>query len=344
MLSAMTGRLGIEGRISRATIESALLRDNPLNDPSERDVYVYVPPGGDDTTRYPVIIMLPGYNSNHRSILSYSPWKPNTLEAFDAQIRRGESKPAIVVLPDCMTRWGGSQFVDSPATGRYQSYLADEVIPFVDEHFPTIPERGARAATGRSSGGFGALRLAMDRPETVAAVASHAGDAAFEISMRPMFTSAAIAIERAGGLEAFAARLPDGGPRGSMEFDAAFVLAASAAYAIECGPSEPYCELPVDVGSGALREDVFAAWLAHDPVMRAETQAGAAALAGLSGLFIDAGLSDEHGLQYAARRFAQAARAAGARVHLDEFEGGHRGTSHRYETSLPWLVDALTRE
>ncbi len=330
------------GQLNKTRIPSACLKGNPLGDPHERDLYVYVPPASRPGQRFPVVLLLPGYGSNHLSILSYSPWKPNTVERFDQQVQAGESRPAIVVLPDCMTRWGGSQFIDSVGTGPYQTYLADEIIPFVDAHFPTIPRREARAVAGRSSGGFGALRLALDRPDTVAALASHAGDAAFRVSMRPMFTAAAIGIERAGGLAAFAERLPQGGPRSAQEFDAAFVLASSAAYAPEPTRAFPHVELPFVEGSGELHEAGFARWLEHDPVERmARSSEG---LAGLSLCFIDAGLSDEHGLHFAARAVAKGCAALGAKVVHEEFEGGHRGTSYRYEKSLPVLVAALDHE
>lgn len=334
----------MHGRIERKRLTSRCLAGNPLGDPHERDVYVYVPPTARGGQRFPVILLLPGYGSNHLSILSYSPWSRNTVERFDEQVARGESPPAILVLPDCMTRWGGSQFVDSLGTGRYQTYLADEVIPFVDQHFPTLPAREARAAAGRSSGGFGALRLALDRPELVSAVASHAGDAAFEVSMRPMFTSAAIGLERAGGLAAFAQRLPDGGPRNTPEFDAAFVLAASAAYSPDPDGSFPHVALPFDPITAEPRESVFALWRAEDPLTRMRSPEASAVLRGLSLLYLDAGQSDEHGLQFAARALASAASRAGAPVHLGEFPGGHRGTSHRYALSLPALARALTAE
>ncbi|MBK8412479.1 MAG: esterase [Sandaracinaceae bacterium] len=262
----------MHGRIERKRLTSRCLVGNPLGDPHERDVYVYVPPATHAGQRFPMILLLPGYGSNHLSILSYSPWSKNTVERFDEQVARGESPPAILVLPDCMTRWGGSQFVDSRGTGRYQTYLADEVIPFVDQHFPTVPAREARAAAGRSSGGFGALRLALDRPELISAVASHAGDAAFEVSMRPMFTSAAIGLERAGGLAAFAQRLGDGGPRNTPEFDAAFVLAASAAYSPDPDGSFPHVALPFDPVTAEPRKSVFDLWHAEDPLTRMRAQ------------------------------------------------------------------------
>ncbi|MCA9578526.1 MAG: alpha/beta hydrolase-fold protein [Polyangiales bacterium] len=333
----------MHGRIERLRLAGRCLEGNPLGDPHERDVYVYVPPTS-DSARLPVILLLPGYGSNHLSILSYSPWAKNTVERFDEQVVSGQSPPAILALPDCMTRWGGSQFIDSAGLGRYQSYLVEDVLPAIDAHFPTIPSAEGRAVAGRSSGGFGALRLAMDRPGVVSAVASHAADLAFEVSMRPMFTSAAIGLEQAGGLAAFAERLPNGGPRSAVEFDAAFVLAASAAYSPDRGAPFPHVALPFHMESAAIRTDVFAQWTAHDPLTRAHTVMGGQALAALSLLFVDAGNRDEHGLHFGARALAARCRELGAQLRFEEFDGGHRGTSHRYELSLPLLAEVLTTQ
>ncbi|MBW1830957.1 MAG: esterase [Deltaproteobacteria bacterium] len=288
----------MQGRVVRTSHQSQCLSDNPLGDPCERDLYVYLPPQYDGTRRFPVVMMLAGFGATNHSIASWSPWQPNTIELTDQLIADGRCKPAILVLPDCFNRWGGSQFVDSDGTGRYQTYLADEVFSFVDAEFQTIPKREGRAVVGRSSGGFGALRLGMDRPDVVSVIGSHAGDAAFEVSMRPMLTSAAIAIDLAGGLRAFAEDIPAVGPKNATQFDAIFVLAASAAYS-------------------------------PDPTKT------------MSLIYVDAGNRDEHGLHFAARMLDEALRKRGLPVHYEEYEGGHRGTSWRYEVSLPQIVEAL---
>ena len=328
----------MNGRVIRTSHESACLRGNPLGDPHERDVYLYLPPQYDDRRRFPVVMMLAGFGSTNHSIAAWSPWKPNTVELFDDMVASGKCRPAILVLPDCFNRWGGSQFLDSKGAGAYQTYLADEVFPFVDSELKTIPDREARAVVGRSSGGFGALRLGMDRPDVVSVLGSHAGDAAFEVSMRPMLTSAAIAFDRAGGLERFADEVPVTGPQDATQFDAIFVLAAAAAYS----PSDerfPFADLPMDVATGALRADVWQRWLAHDPLLRID--AAAAALREMSLIYIDAGNRDEHGLCFAARMLNDALLQHGLPVHYEEYEGGHRGTSWRYEASLPQIVEAL---
>jgi len=328
----------MKGRVVRTSHQSLCLSDNPLADPHERDLYVYLPPQYDGKRRFGVVMMLAGFGATNHSIAAWSPWKPNAIELFDRLVAEGRCQPAILVLPDCFNRWGGSQFIDSEGTGRYQTYLAEEVFPFVDAEYQTIPRREARAVVGRSSGGFGALRLGMDRPDVVSVIASHAGDAAFEVSMRPMLTSAAIAIDLAGGLRAFAEEIPSTGPQNASQFDAIFVLAASAAYSPDRA-CFPFAQIPMNTETGEFREDVWARWLEHDPLLRIDTSA--AALQAMSLVYIDAGSRDEHGLHFAARLLKDALCERGLPVYYEEYEGGHRGTSWRYETSLPRITEAL---
>ena len=331
-------RGSMEGRVVRKTHSSQCLRGNPLGDPDQRDIYVYLPPGYDGGRRFPVVMMLAGFGSTNHSIAAWQPWKPNTLELFDQLVTEGRCGPAILVLPDCFNRWGGSQFIDSAGTGLYQTYLADEVFAWVDAEFATIPKREARAAIGRSSGGFGALRLGMDRPDVVSVLGSHAGDAAFEVSMRPMLTSAAIAFDLAGGVEAFAEEVPAAGPQNASQFDAIFVLAAAAAYSPDPGRF-PYADVPVDPSTGELRAEAWSRWLQHDPLVRID--AAAPGLREMSLIYVDAGDRDEHGLHFASRLLRDALKERGLPVRYEEYEGGHRGTSWRYEVSLPRIVEAL---
>jgi enterochelin esterase family protein len=238
-----------------------------------------------------------------------------------------------------MNRWGGSQFIDSAATGRYQSYLADEVVPFVDSHYRSLPVREGRAVIGRSSGGFGALRMGIDRPDVFAAIGSCAGDSAFEASILPDLTRAAIAYDRAGGLAAFINRFES--DRARVDFNALMLLAYSAAYAPAPEAGFPFCELPVEPHSGALREAAFARFLAHDPIQRVLQNPDALRSASL--VYLDAGDRDEHGLQFGARRLAALLSERALPVHHEEFEGGHRGTAHRYEVAWPLLISACAR-
>jgi enterochelin esterase-like enzyme len=325
----------LAGRIDRHRIASRLLRDNPLGDAHERELLVYVPPEYDASrARYPVVMMLAGYGGTNHSLLNYDFFQPNPVERFDRMLREGRCAPGLLVLPDAINRWGGSQFLDSEATGRYQSYLADEIVPFVDAHYRTAPLREARAVVGKSSGGFGALRMGLDRPEIFGAVGSHAGDCAFETSILPELRDAAIAYDRAGGITAFIERFAQEPSR--VSFSGIMLLAYAAAYAPDRTRALPFCELPVDIRTGELREAIWERFLAHDPLVRIAHNERALGDATL--VYLDAGNRDEHGLCFGARRMAELLRARGVRVEYQEFDGGHRGTGHRFEISLPQLL------
>ncbi len=332
----------LRGRIELPRFDSRLLAGNVLGDPSEREVLVYLPPSYDEGARFPLVMVLPPYAAGHRSLINYKLWEPDLFARYEALLAKGEAFEAILVAPDCMTRWGGSQFVDSAATGPYQRYLVDEVLPFVDGRYRTIPRRAARAVLGQSSGGFGALRLALDRPEAFAAYGSHAGDSAFEVSIRPSFTSAAITFDRAGGVAAFLERFEERGPQGAGDFEAIMTIATAAAYAPEPDAPFPHAALPFDIRTGMPVDAIWQRWLDHDPLIRLQRDPDA--LKSAAKVFLDAGDRDEHGLQFGARRMAERLRERGVDFVHEEFPGGHRGTAYRYDQSIPLLVAALERQ
>src|SRR5260221_5496199 len=82
-----------------------------------------------------------------------APYRQPFTELADAVFARGEAPPSLVVYVDAWTAYGGSQFVNSPGTGRYHSYLCDEIVPCVDGRYRTVPEAAHRAIMGKSSGG-----------------------------------------------------------------------------------------------------------------------------------------------------------------------------------------------
>jgi len=331
----------LRGRIELPIHSSALLKGNVLGDPHEREVLVYLPPGYDDapSTRYPLLMVLPSYAAGHRSFTNYRPWEPDLFDRYERLLAAGEVPEAILVAPDTMTRWGGSQFLDSPATGPYQRYIVEEVLPFVDATYRTIPERAARAVAGRSSGGFGALRLAIDRPEAFAVYGSHAGDCLFEASIRPSFTSAAITLGRAGGPAAFVERFAERGPRGAGDFEAIMTIATAACYAPDMDAAFPHVALPFDLQTALPVDATWARWMAHDPITRLD--ADPEAVKDAVYVFIDAGDRDEHGLQFGAREVARRLRDRGVHVLHEQFEGTHRHTAHRWDRSLPLMLREL---
>ncbi len=324
------------GTVDRVRFQGAALAGNALGDPVERELIVYLPPSYvTSQRRYPLVMVLPGFAATNSSLLNFKPWEPNLFERYERLLGQGCGE-AILVLPDCFTRLGGSQYIDAAAQGNYQRYLADDVLPFVEARYRTLGTRGSRAIVGKSSGGFGALRMGFDRPERFAVVASHAGDCAFDLTLRGRFTEVLPVYEKHGGQAGFLAALADRAPRSQSEFHALEMLALAHAYADG--------ELPVDAYTAALIPARWQRWLAADPVVLAQASSEAKSPKTLKDarlVFLDAGRSDEYGLQFGARILAGHLRSAGAAVEHEEFDGGHMGTAYRYDVSLPKIIAAL---
>ena len=330
----------LAGRIEENVVDSELLRDNPLGDPHQRPVYVYLPPGYDDSDqRYPVVYTIQGYTGQVRMWFNRTPFRRPYPELADEVFASGEVPPAIVVYVDAWTAFGGSQFLDSPATGRYHSYLCDEVVPWVDERYRTIADREHRAIAGKSSGGYGAMITPMLRPDLFGSLATHAGDALFEVCYQPNFREIARLLrdEYDGSYDKFLSDVRGRlfGTRDS-DFELIEMYGYAAAYS---GNDDGTVTMPFD-DTGALIPDVWARWLEWDPVLMAARAEYREAVRSLRSVWIDAGNRDEYHLDFGAvafRRALDGAGVAGENVHFELFDAKHGGIEYRYPLALTWL-------
>lgn len=326
-------------------VPGSTLQGNPLGDPALRHVPVYLPPSyrASDTKRFPVIYLLAGFASTGMSFLNFGFGRPTVPEMLDSLIQKDEMPETIVVMPDCMTRYGGSQYVDSAATGPYESYLTGELIPHIDRQFRTLPSARHRAVAGKSSGGFGALRLGMRHPELFSAVGCHSGDMDFELCYRPNFPVAARILEKYdGSIETFFTRWEslDKKPRG--EFALLDMMAIAACYSPD--PSKPApgnMQLPFEPRTCQLVPEVWERWKRFDPLTMLEESKYQDALGSLRQLFFDCGSQDEYNLQFGHRRFSARATELGIAHRYEEFPDTHADTSYRYRVSLPLLAEAI---
>jgi enterochelin esterase family protein len=326
-------------------VPGSTLQGNPLGDPALRHVPVYLPPSyhASDTKRFPVIWLLAGFASTGMSFLNFGFGRQTVPEMLDSLIRRGEMPETIVVMPDCMTRYGGSQYADSAATGPYESYLTGELIPHIDRQFRTLPSARHRAVAGKSSGGFGSLRLGMRHPELFSAVGCHSGDMDFELCYRPNFPVAAQILEKYdGSIETFFTRWEslDKKPRG--EFALLDMMAMAACYSPD--PSKPApgnMQLPFEPRTCQLVPEVWERWKRFDPLTMLEESKYQDALGSLRQLFFDCGSQDEYNLQFGHRRFSARATELGIAHRYEEFPDTHADTSYRYRVSLPLLAEAI---
>ncbi|WP_162909338.1 alpha/beta hydrolase [Aggregatilinea lenta] len=329
-------------RVVQPVVVCAALRDNPLGDPAERRVAIYLPPGYDDdpTRRYPSLYLLSSHGSTGPALLNWQPWDVSIVQQLDALIASGRMAPAIVVMPDLWTRFGSSQFINSAGIGRYEDALVGEIVPFVDTQYRTLPDATHRGVVGRSSGGYGALVQAMHHPEVFGAFACHSGDLYWEYTCLPGLSKMHQQIAQVGGLDAFIRDIPSIRPKGGAFWELVMTVCWAAAFGDN--PDAPHgFDLPIDPDTGALDETVWARWLAHDPLRKLDDPAYADALRGARLAFIDVGSYDEYQLQVGARLLHRKLDALGIAHEYQEFPDGHRGTHYRYETSLPLLAEAL---
>src|SRR5262245_6406930 len=120
------------GRVVVHRVESQVLRGNALGDPADRDLHVYLPPDHDPAKPYPALLGLAGFTGTGGMFFNLDPLGEDLRRRLDRLIGSGACPPVIVVAPDGFTRVGGNQYINSTATGRYEDYLVDEIVPFVN--------------------------------------------------------------------------------------------------------------------------------------------------------------------------------------------------------------------
>jgi S-formylglutathione hydrolase FrmB len=335
----------LAGRLDRDVIVSELLRGNPLGDPHERPLWVYTPPGYDDdsTARYPAVYVIQGYTGHLGMWANRTPYRQPFIETADAVFASGEAPGCIVVYVDAWTAYGGSQFVDSPGTGAYHSYLCEEVVPWVDGRYRTVADRESRAISGKSSGGFGAMITPMLRPDLFGSLATHAGDALYELCYIQDF-GPAVRFLRDYDQDInrwwhdFRSR-----PAFTKKADATLLMMLGCAACFSAG-EDGTPELPFDPRTGMLRPEVWQRWLDWDPVRMVDGYVDA--LRSLRAVWIDAGTRDEHFLDLGAEAFRAGLDRIGVpddRVHFELFEAGHGAIDYRYPIALSWLAKRLAR-
>ena len=335
--------LGIDGALTLDPIESPAIAGNPLGDPSRRLLGVYTPPGYDEggSTVYPVLYLLHGYSGDLAASIGSRPWEPNVVQRIDRLIRGKKMPPAMLVIVDGNTRLGGSQYVDSIHNGAYATYVVRDVLQHVDENFRTVARAEGRGVLGKSTGGFASLHLTMNYPGHFIAFASHSGDSYFRVCQVQGLLRAARTLEKYDGFEAFVVAFEGKNKPSNEEFSTMEMLAYAAAYSPAAARAFAI-DFPVDIKTGAFRDDVWARWLAYDPAEQIPKKK--AELTALRLRFIDCGRRDEYGLDVGARVMTERIRDLGLDCVHEEFDDDHSRIGYRYDVSLPALAAVLDSE
>jgi S-formylglutathione hydrolase FrmB len=307
---------------------SRVLRGNPLGDPSLRRTPVYLPPSYPNGS-YPVYFMLTGFTGFGEMLVQRGAWSESLPERLDRLIGAKKMNEAIVVMPDCFTRLGGSQYLNSSATGRYEDHVVRELVPYIDARYRTTRRR---AVMGKSSGGYGAMVLGMRHPDVFAALACHSGDMYFEYCYQPDFPKAIDLLRKRGGVAKFLKAWEKMPKRLAGDLHAAVnTIAMAACYS----PRGESFDLPFHEATGELRPAVWKRWKALDPVEMLDRHARD--LKKLRCVFVDCGTRDQFALHHGARIFATKARRLGVRLVHEEFDDDHSSISYRYDRSFEVL-------
>lgn len=153
--------LWLTSSVSAATVERIAVRSEAMK--KEIPVVVIVPDAAKSGVRMPVLYLLHGYSGDQETWLNVKPSLP----------QMADRDSVIVVCPDGENSW----YWDSPLDPRsqFETFVSQELVDWVDAHYPTLPCREGRAITGLSMGGHGALWVALRHRERFGAAGATAG-------------------------------------------------------------------------------------------------------------------------------------------------------------------------
>lgn len=336
------------GTIVLERFNSKVLKNNPLGDPSEREFPVYLPPSyGKSGRRYPVVYLISGFTGKGIMNLNVSYLSENIFERLNRLIESNVMKEMIVVMPDCITKFGGSQFINSAATGKYEDYLIKELVPYIDDKYDTIRKNTSRAICGKSSGGYGSVVLAMKHPDVFGLMSSTAGDMYFEYCYLPDFPKFVTEIGQYGkghkGVANFVKnefnfKYPK--PKHFHLIINTIGMASCYSPNLKDEKAKGYnFDLPFDINTGKLDARIFYKWLRNDPVRMADRYISN--LKSLKLIYLDAGLKDEFNLHIGARIFCNKLKQNKIRYIHEEFNDGHMSIQYRYDRTFKVISDAI---
>jgi hypothetical protein len=358
------------GRVVTLEHTSKVLADNPLGDPHVRTLDVWLPPQYDQGlgrgrgARFPVLFDLVSFTNSGRAHTAWRAFDENVPERAARLIHERKLGPVIIAFPDCFTAFGGNQYLNSSAIGRYGDYLTRELVPFVDRELRTLAAREHRGVLGKSSGGYGAIVHAMKHSRHWGAAACHSGDAGFEVTYAPEWPAtldelakhrrpprAAGAIDVRSDANAVGYSGADDGriarflehvwskrqPSGA-EIQTLTSLAMAATYDADSRAPNGF-RVPFHLETGERLPQRWRRWRRHDPVNLVARYARS--LRTLRGLYIDCGWRDQYRSHYGSRLLSLRLRAFRVRHRYEEFDGTHSGVDYRMDVSLPFLYRAL---
>lgn len=314
-------------RLRFVEFESSELKDNPLHDPYIRRIAIIEP---EEPVGKPIIIYLSGYLSSSLSALNYDPFSEDLYSRVSNLVLENKMRGSIIVLPDMFTKVGGNQYINSTAVGNYENFLVRELIPYLKDFYKSE----ALGIIGKSSGGYGALVLAMKYK--IDAIAVHSADAYFEYVYLPMFPKAIPSLRKFSTPEEW---INDFWKKENKKRKEDLITLNVIGMAAFYSPSnDGKILLPFDLETGEILDEIWKKWLEKDPVrminnhyynlMRTK-------------IYMDVGTKDEFNIQFGTRILHNRMKKFGIAHYYEEFNAGHLNTSYRLNVSLPYIEKEL---
>lgn len=329
----------LKGQMHQIPFESDCLKNNPLNDSFIRNLIIYLPPHYENKKEdYPVLFLLNGFGGKNISFLNQEAFSESIEQRLNRLILAQQIQPMIVVMPDCFTYYGGSQYRNSAAMGDYETHLIQEIVPYIKSNYRVKQNSKYWAISGKSSGGYGAITLAMKYPDCFGVVGCQSGDMGFEYSYLPDFPQTMLEIEKAGGIIEFMDYFYKLPKKPSSAFLALNIIGMSAAYSPNKNNPPHYIELPFDIKTGEIKANIWQQWLACDPIhMIPQYEESLKKLK----IFIDCGIKDEFRLYSGARIFSNKLQKLNIDHHYEEFNDTHMKISYRYDRALQFISNVF---
>jgi len=255
MTQAETPAPKLQGTYQRIKVHGKSLAGNLEGDSPDRDVSIYLPPSynKDTARRYPVIYLLHGYTDSDDRWFGLVQHFINTPVAIDKATAAG-AREMIVVMPNAYTAFQGSMYSNSPTTGDWETFVAEDLVSYMDGHYRTIANRGSRGLAGHSMGGYGTMRIGMKRPDVFSSL----------YALSPCCMSARMTAQGLNAAEA----IHSFDEVAKANFGVKAALASAAAWSPN--PSKPPFFFDLPSANGEVRPDILAKWAANAPLAMAE--------------------------------------------------------------------------
>jgi enterochelin esterase-like enzyme len=311
----------LKGKLEKISVHGKSLEGNLEGDSADRDVFVYLPPSYDKepNRRYPVVYTLHGYGLHAQQWVGFA-----NVSGLEKGLAAGATKEMILVAPDAFSLHNGSFYSNSKTTGDWESFVAVELVAYVDSHYRTIANRMSRGLTGHSMGGYGTLRIGMKHPEVFSSLYAMSACCMLDTGeVTPAMTQ----------LEAIQTKEE----AQKLSFNQKSPLARGAAWS--SNPDKPPLFLDLPAKDGKPRPFVAAKWMANSLMVMLEEYAPN--LKKMKAINMNVGLQD--GLLQPNRDMDEALTAAGVKHHFETFEGDHNGqVPMNFETKvLPFFSSQL---